>query len=90
MDRVDEIKELMEAKKDEVVDFVEDTVEDIEAKLLERKAELEAELDAVKDTLGEKVSGAKAWIKSNKNLLITSGSTFLAGMIVARILISIG
>jgi hypothetical protein len=85
MDKVDEIKDLMEAKKDEVIDFVEDTVEDIEAKLLARKAELEAELDAVKETLGEKVKGIKAWITSNKIMLGVSAGCLFVGMIIGSV-----
>jgi len=90
MDKVDEIKEALEAKKDEVLD----TIEDIEDSLLARKDELEKELDVIKETLGEKAEEviaagheAKNWISANiKTILYVMGGAFVVmaiGMAIA-------
>jgi hypothetical protein len=49
-----------------------------------------AELDGFLKTAKAQKNAIRAWIVSNKVMLAVNGACFLAGMIVARILISIG
>jgi hypothetical protein len=97
IDRLENVQLKLEAEVGEKYQELKEVVADIEEfgsdayrEALDAYNAAIAELDSFLKTAKAQKNALRAWIVSNKVMLAVNGACFLAGMIVARILISIG